>query len=100
MAGNTGRITGHTSRGRTPRRRAPGPVLANALLLCASLVVGLVALELVLGMTHYRYLTQPRTDYPRGYFVTDPELGADLGIDRPPAPFRMRGRSFEAFTNQ
>jgi hypothetical protein len=32
--------------------------------------------------------------------VADPELGADLGINRPPAPFRMRGPPFEAFTNQ
>ena len=83
----------------TPRRRTRA-LAANAMLLLASLAIGLVALEFVLGMTHYRYLTQPRTDYPRGYFVADAELGADLGIDRPPATFRMRGPAFEAFTNQ
>ena len=75
-------------------------MLANALLLSASLVIGLIALELILGSTHYQHLTQPRTDYPPGYFVADAELGADLGIDRPPAAFRMRGPAFEAFTNQ
>jgi hypothetical protein len=84
----------------TSRRRSPRPVLANALLLSASLLIGLIALELVLGLTHYRYLTRPSTDYPPGYFVADPELGADLGISRPPAIFRMRGPLFEAFTNQ
>jgi hypothetical protein len=91
--GGAGRST--TSRGRSSR-----PILANALLLAISLVVGLIALELVLGMTHYRYLTRPQTDYPPGYFVADPELGADLGTNRPPATFRMRGPLFEAFTNQ
>jgi hypothetical protein len=82
-----------------PRRRSHSSMLANALLLSASLVVGLIALELVLAQTHYRYLTQPRADYPRSYFVADAELGADLGIDRPPATFRMRGPSFEVFTD-
>ena len=72
----------------------------NVLLAAVSLVVGLIVLELVLGLTHYRDLTRPRTDYPRGYFVADPELGADLGTDRPPAIFQMRGPLFEAFTNQ
>jgi hypothetical protein len=84
----------------TPRRRSGRSVLANALLLLASLVFGLIALEVVLGLTYYRDLTRPRADYPPGYFVADPELGADLGINRPPATFRMRGPLFEAFTNQ
>src|SRR5919108_1614194 len=83
-----------------PRRRSGSSILANALLALASLVVGLIALELVLGLTHYRYLTQPHTDYPSGYFVADPDLGADLGVNRPPAAFRMRGPAFEAFTNR
>jgi hypothetical protein len=65
-----------------------------------SLLVTLAVLELGLGLTHYRYLTRPPTDYPPGYFVADPELGADLGINRPPAAFRMRGPLFEAFSNQ
>jgi hypothetical protein len=82
------------------RRRARRSILAHALLLTASMVIGLIALELVLGQTHYRDLTRPRTDYPPGYFVADPELGADLGANRPPATFRMRGAVFEAFTNQ
>ena len=69
-------------------------------LLSASLAVGLIALELVLGLTHYRDLTRPSTDYPPGYFVADPELGADLGTSRPPATFRMRGPLFEVFTNR
>jgi hypothetical protein len=84
----------------TPRRRSSRSILANALLASASLVVGLIALELVLGLTHYRYLTQPHTGYPSGYFVADPELGADLAVNRPPATFRMRGPGFEAFTNR
>jgi hypothetical protein len=83
----------------SPRRRWHRSMLANALLLFASLAAGLLALELVLAQTHYRYLTQPRADYPRGYFAADPELGADLGIDRPPATFRMRGPSIEVFTD-
>jgi hypothetical protein len=87
-------------RATTPRRRSSRSILANALLALASLVVGLIALELVLGLTHYRYLTQPHTDYPSGYFVADPDLGADLGVNRPPAAFRMRGPAFEAFTNR
>jgi hypothetical protein len=82
------------------RRRSRRPILANALLLSASLIIGLIALELMLGLTHYRHLTQPSTDYPPGYFVADPELGADLGTSRPPASFRMRGPLFEVFTNQ
>jgi hypothetical protein len=82
------------------RRRSRRSILANALLLSASLVIALIALELVLGLTHYRDLTQPRTDYPPGYFVADRELGADLGVSRPPATFRMRGAVFEAFTNE
>jgi hypothetical protein len=84
----------------TPGRRSTRSILANALLLSASLLIGLIALELVLGLTHYRYLTRPSTDYPPGYFVADSEFGADLGISRPPAIFRMRGPLFEAFTNQ
>jgi hypothetical protein len=87
-------------RATTPGRRSSRSILANALLALASLVVGLIALELVLGLTHYRYLTQPHTGYPSGYFVADPDLGADLGVDRPPAAFRMRGPAFEAFTNR
>ncbi len=83
----------------TPRRRSHRSILANALLLSASLVVGLIALELVLALTHFRDLTRPRADYPPGYFVADPELGADLGTNRPPATFRMRGPSFEVFTD-
>ena len=87
--------------GRTaPRWRSAGSILANASLLAASLVVGLIVLEIVLGQTHYRDLTRPRSDYPPGYFVADPELGADLGTRRPPATFRMRGPAFEAFTNR
>lgn len=82
-----------------PRRR-PRAIWANALLLLTSLVVGLVAIELALGSTHYRYLTQPRVDYPPGYFQNDAELGADLAANRPPATVRMRGPSFVAFTNQ
>jgi hypothetical protein len=81
----------------TPPRKSIG---ANVLLLAGSLVVGLIALEVVLGLTHYRYLTRPRTDYPLGYFVADAELGADLGTNRPPATFRMRGPLFKVFTNQ
>jgi hypothetical protein len=69
-------------------------------LLLGSLAVGLLALEVGLGFTHYRYLTQPRTDYPAGYFVDDSELGVDLAPDRPPAPFRMRGPVFYVFTNR
>jgi len=84
----------------TPRRRLHRPILANALLASASLMVGLIALELVLGLTHYHDLTRPRADYPPGYFVADPELGADLAVNRPPATFRMRGPLFEVFTNQ
>ena len=80
----------------TPRR----PILANVLLLSATLAIGLIALELILGSTHYRYLTRPHTDYPPGYFVADAELGADLGTNRPPATFRMRGPLFEAYTNR
>jgi hypothetical protein len=81
-------------------RRSSRSILANALLVLVSLMIGVAALELVLGMTHYRYLTQPHTDYPSGYFVADPELGADLGVNRPPATFRMRGPAFEAYTNR
>jgi hypothetical protein len=84
----------------TPRRRSSRSILANASLALVSLMIGLIALELVLGMTHYRYLTRPHTDYPSGYFVADPELGADLGVNRPPATFRMRGPAFEAYTNR
>jgi hypothetical protein len=91
---------GEALRSATPLRRSSRSILANALLVSASLVIGLIALELVLGLTHYRYLTQPRTDYPPGYFVADPDLGADLAANRPPATFRMRGPAFEAFTNQ
>jgi hypothetical protein len=87
-------------RATTPRRRSSRSVPANALLVLASLVIGLTGLELVLGLTHYRYLTQPHTDYPSGYFVADPDLGADLGVNRPPATFRMRGAAFEAFTSR
>jgi hypothetical protein len=87
-------------RATTPRRRSSRSVPANALLVLASLVIGLIALELVLGLTHYRYLTQPHTDYPSGYFVAESDLGADLGVNRPPAAFRMRGPAFEAFTNR
>jgi hypothetical protein len=83
-----------------PRRRSSRSALANAALVVVSLLLTLAVLELMLGLTHYRYLTRPRTDYPPGYFVADPELGADLGINRPPATFRMRGPPFEAFSNQ
>ena len=83
-----------------PRQRAKGSLLVNASLVVASLLLTLTALELVLGLTHYRYLIQPRTDYPPYYFVADPELGVDLGINRPPATFRMRGPAFAAYTNQ
>ena len=92
------RLAGDSLHIRTCRRSARS-VLANASLLAASLVVGLIVLEIVLGQTHYRDLTLPRSDYPPGYFVADLELGADLGIDRPPATFRMRGPSFEVFTD-
>ncbi len=73
---------------------------ANLLLLSVSLAVGFITMEIALGFTHYRYLTQPRADYPSGYFVTDPDLGADLAPNRPPAPFRMRGAAFDVFTNR
>jgi hypothetical protein len=99
MARDTPSPADEAGRTRT-RRRSHRSILANALLLLASLVVGLIALELVLGLTHYRDLTRPRTDYPPGYFVADPELGADLGTNRPPATFRMRGPLFEAYTNR
>jgi hypothetical protein len=78
-----------------PRRLIWG----NLLLLLGSLTVGLVALELALGFTHYRYLTHPRIDYPAGYFRNDPDLGADLAPNQRPAMVRMRGPSFVAFTN-
>jgi hypothetical protein len=91
---------GEALRAAASRRRSGRSILANALLASTSLVIGLIALELVLGLTYYRYLTQPHTDYPSGYFVADPDLGADLGVNRPPAAFRMRGPAFEAFTNR
>jgi hypothetical protein len=91
---------GGAERTTAPRKRSKRSIVANALLVLASLVIGLIALEIVLGLTHYRDLTRPQTDYPSGYFVADPDLGADLGVNRPPAAFRMRGPAFEAFTNR
>ena len=81
-------------------KRAKSVPWANFLLLAASLLVGLIAAEIALGFTAYRHLTKPRTDYPPGYFVEDPDLGVDLVRNYPPAPFRMRGPAFDAFTNQ
>jgi hypothetical protein len=75
------------------------PVWLNLLLLLGSIVIGLVALELALGLTPYRYLTHPRVDYPPGYFQNDPDLGADLAPNQPSAMMRMRGPSFVTFTN-
>lgn len=85
---------------RTPRRRRSRARAQNLLLLAVSLVLGLICLELVLGLTPYRDLTKPRSDYPPGYFVDDPELGADIATSYPPAPFRMRGPAFDVFSNR
>jgi hypothetical protein len=86
--------------GSMSRRRSARTVWANLLVVAASLVVGFVGLEIALGFTHYRYLTHPPVQFPPDYYVEDPELGADLAPNRPPAPFRMRGPTVDVFTNQ
>jgi hypothetical protein len=72
----------------------------NFFLAFTSLAVGLIALEVALSFTHYRYLTHPSVEFPPGYYVADPELGADLAPNYPPSTFRMRGPSSVVFTNQ
>jgi hypothetical protein len=83
-----------------PQRRSAKAFWANLFLLSASLAIAVVACELLLRSTHYRYLTHPSSEVPRGYYVEDPELGADLAPNYPPATFRMRGPSSVVFTNQ
>ena len=106
MARNERYVSGDAQRpyadghGSTSRRRTARTVWANLLLVAASLVVGFVGLEVALGFTHYRYLTHPPVQFPPDYYVEDPELGADLAPNRPPAPFQMRGPTVDVFTNQ
>jgi hypothetical protein len=83
-----------------PRKRSAKRLWANLLLLSASLAIAFVALEVALRFTHYRYLSHPSSEVPPGYYVEDPELGADLAPSYPPATFRMRGPSSVVFTNQ
>jgi hypothetical protein len=73
---------------------------ANLLLVAASLLVGFVGLEIALRFTEHRYLTHPPVEFPPDYYVADPDLGADLAPNRPPAPFLMRGPTSDVFTNQ
>jgi hypothetical protein len=84
----------------SPRRRSAKALWPNLLLMAASLAIAFVALEVALALTHYRYLTHPISEIPPGYYVEDPELGADLAPNHPPVTFRMRGPSSEVFTNQ
>lgn len=60
--------------------------------------VGILAFEVALRFTDYRYLLN-RTQYPDAYFQKDSELGADQAPNRPSANFSMRGPGFEIFTN-
>jgi hypothetical protein len=83
-----------------PRKQPANLRWTNLLLLSVSLGIAFLLLELVLRSTHYRYLTHPRGEVPRGYYVEDPDLGADLAPNYPPATFGMRGPSSEIFTNQ
>lgn len=70
------------------------------LLVLASLAITFAAREVALSFTHYRYLTHPPVEFPRGYHVKDPDLGVDLAQNYPPATFRMQGPSSTVFTNQ
>ena len=87
-------------RSTTSRKRSAKAFWANLILLSATLLIALVAFELALRSTHYRYLTHPLSEVPPGYYVEDPELGVDLAANYPPATFRMRGPSSKVFTNQ
>ena len=72
--------------------------LKGALVVLASLCIGVVLIELVLRLTAFRDLLN-ETRYPDGYFVADAQLGADHAPNVPRAPFTFRGPGFDVYTN-
>lgn len=72
--------------------------LAKFIVLSMTVAATLLAFEVALRFTDYKYLLTPG-ELPDNYFQTDPELGSDLAPGRPAAPFIFQGPTHEIFTN-
>lgn len=62
------------------------------------MVAAVLAAEGLLRLTEQRYALA-KVQFPDGYFMSDPDLGARHSFNQPRAEFRFPGPVFETFTN-